>query len=242
MLFFCTFAVIDTIIEIFDLPNMNIEKYVFPIFQQRDDGTIDSIGNGFFSGNLFFTAEHVVMPSLVAIGDPFIIIGNREIILTNKVELNYKSLDDDNEDHTYGHEDKDRTDFSVFILADIDINSPLRLATSFPARGQHLRCDFYHRIKDPFNPSHKKLNEESGHMYYWETTAIVESDEKYFVGNFFGAKMKPAHPKGGSSGSPLYDNNNIVYGILHVGKDDFCGFYAVAHANQLLRQSQISID
>ena len=48
--------------------------------------------------------------------------------------------------------------------------------------------------------------------------------------------MKPSHPHQGSSGSPLYDNNNIVYGILHNGQDDFCGFYSAVHAHKLLKQ------
>ena len=73
-------------------------------------------------------------------------------------------------------------------------------------------------------------------LYYWETEGVVETPKKYFVGNFFGVRMKPSHPHQGSSGSPLYDNNNIVYGILHNGQDDFCGFYSAVHAHKLLKQ------
>lgn len=221
---------------------MNVEKYVFPIFREIPEGT-DFIGNGFFVGNLFITAEHVINPGKSASPDtscmPYIMIGDRQVSLTNKVELDYKSLEYDDEDHAFGHEDKDRTDLCVYILSDVDINSPLRLATSIPSPGQQLLCDFYHHRKDSLNPSQKEIQVNSRHLYYWETKAIVASDKNCFLGNFFGAQMKPTHPEGGSSGSPLFDNNNIVYGILHVGKEDFCGFYAAAHANQLLRQAQI---
>ncbi len=221
---------------------MSIDKYVFPIFRKREGG-IDMNGNGFFVGNLFFTAEHVIMPDKhIFYGEPYIIIRNQEIVLTNKVELKYKSLEYDDNDCCSGHEDNDRTDLCVFNLMGVEINSPLRLATSFPTPGQHLQCDFYHRIKDSSNPFYKTIIEEPIPLHYWETKAVVETDDKYFIGNFFGARMKPAHPKGGSSGSPLYDENNIVYGILHDGEEDFCGFYAAAHANQLLHQAQISID
>jgi len=218
---------------------MSVKKYVFPIFRKREDG-IDIKGNGFFVGNLFITAEHVVMPDKhIFYGEPYIIIGKQEIVLTNKVELKYKSLEYDDNDCCSGHEDSDRTDLCVYNLTEVEINSPLRLATSSPTPGQHLQCDFYHEKKDLSNPSQEMIIEKPLQLYFWETKAIVETEEQYFVGNFFGTRMKPHHPHQGSSGSPLYDKNNIVFGILHDGEDDFCGFYAAAHAYQLLRQSNI---
>lgn len=222
---------------------MSVEKYVFPIFREIPEGIIFK-GNGFFVGNLFFTAEHVIMPEEGTFyGETFIIIGDRKVLLSNKLDLNYKSLIYKENRLAEGHEDKDRTDFCVFDLADVGINSPLRLATSLPARGQHLQCDFYHHIKGSCIPSKKVKIEKPKLLYFWETKAIVESDDKCFVGNFFAARMNPSHPEvGNSSGSPLFDENNIVYGILHDGEGDFCGFYAAAHANQLLRQAQIFVD
>lgn len=214
---------------------MSIENYVFPIYREKAEG-IDFKGNGFFVGNLFFTAEHVIMPDRhIFYGDPFIIIGNRKVVLTNKVELKYKSLLYDENDCASGHEDEDMTDFVVFKFADVEVNSPLNLATSLPVPGQQLRCDFYHNNKNLCS-SQKIMNKFPLTLYYWETEGVVETPKKYFVGNFFGVRMKPSHPHQGSSGSPLYDNNNIVYGILHNGQDDFCGFYSAVHAHKLLKQ------
>lgn len=45
--------------------------------------------------------------------------------------------------------------------------------------------------------------------------------------------MTPKHPIGGRSGSPICDGN-IVYGILHNGGEDLCGFYSSVHAHKLL--------
>ena len=191
-------------------------------------------------GNLFLTAEHVIMPDrYISYGNPFIIIGNSRIMLTHKVELKYKSLQYDENGCASGYEDEDRTDFVIFKFADVEVNSPLRLATSLPVPGQHLRCDFYHNNKNLFYSSQKIENQASLTLYYWETEGVVETQEEYFIGNFFGVRMNPSHPCKGSSGSPLYDDKNIVYGILHNGQDDLCGFYSASHAHQLLRQNQI---
>ena len=109
-------------------------------------------------------------------------------------------------------------------------------ADSLPKYGQTLHSDFYNRLQVDNNKEQKTVVINSQKMYIWETTGLVWGEEG-FCGNFFGATMKPKHPSGGSSGSPIYDGN-IVYGILHNGGDDFCGFYSSVHALKLLHQFQ----
>lgn len=66
----------------------------------------------------------------------------------------------------------------------------------------------------------------------------VVGDKNYFLGNFFGCTMTPAHPTTrGSSGSPLL-KGNAVYGFLHAGNKEIpsiCIFSSAEYALQKLR-------
>lgn len=107
------------------------------------------------------------------------------------------------------------------------INSPLRLAEKLPMSGQQLSCNFYH--KKPLPEGNATNNHQS---FLWRTTGVVQEFVPK-VPNFFIAKMEPRHPFKGSSGSPLFKGDK-VYGILHSGGDDICGFFATAYAVELL--------
>ncbi|MGN0233974.1 MAG: hypothetical protein ACI4B5_06100 [Bacteroidaceae bacterium] len=53
---------------------MKALDYIYPIFRDIEEG-IDFIGNVFFAGNLFFTADHVLIPNdCIAGSDPYIIV------------------------------------------------------------------------------------------------------------------------------------------------------------------------
>jgi hypothetical protein len=217
-------------------------EYIYPIIGEDRSPLLKNhitqkavIGNGFFVDNFFITAEHV---KNIKSSTKYILVDGREYYLNNLLNLPYKSLTYDKEGMPYGHEDIDSTDIAVYLFDNLEINSPLRLSDSLPERGQHLHCDFYHSIKDKSLTSQISEIVSSLNLYFWETSGVVESEDKYFVGNFFGARMTPAHPNRGSSGSPLYDGN-IVYGILHNGEENLCGFYSAAHALKLLRENSL---
>ena len=71
---------------------MKAIDYIFPIFEDAGGKEgIDLIGNGFFVGNLFITADHVVSDSYFT---PFIIINGTQYNLEEKfrIQLNYNSI------------------------------------------------------------------------------------------------------------------------------------------------------
>ena len=155
-------------------------------------------------------------------------------MLRNKVNLSFKRITLNENNQMQGYEDEDSADIAAFGFDNLKISSPLILSDSLPKYGQTLHSDFYHRLQYENNKEQKSVVINAQKLYIWETTGLVWGKEG-FCGNFFGATMNPKHPSGGSSGSPIYDGN-IVYGILHNGGDDFCGFYSSTHALKLLRQ------
>lgn len=220
---------------------MKAIDYIFPIFEDAGGKEgIDLIGNGFFVGNLFITADHVVSDSYFT---PFIIINGTQYNLEEKfrIQLNYNSISYDADGHPFGHEDNSKTDFVIYRFDNIKINSPLRLSENLPSLGQQLNCDFFHRIKASTNPSQFRESKYPVPLFIWKTTGIVESDANYFIGNFYGSRMSPVHPFRRSSGSPLYDGE-IVYGILHAGGDDLCVFYSAFHALGLIQRMKQLMD
>lgn len=218
---------------------MNALDYTYPIFRDIDEG-VDFIGNGFFVGDLFLTADHVLIPDeKIAGSNPYIIVNSSKYMLKNKVQLLFKKITLDEHGQMQGYEGGESADIAAFVFDDLKISSPLFLSDSLPEYGQTLHSDFYHRLQVGNNKEQKTVVINSQKMYIWETTGLVWGEEG-FCGNFFGATMKPKHPSGGSSGSPIYDGN-IVYGILHNGGEDFCGFYSSTHALKLLRQHQCRV-
>ena len=213
---------------------MKIIDFIYPIFRDIQEG-VDFIGNGFFTGDLFFTAEHVFIPNDGIVGsDPYIIVDNKKYVLRNKVNLSFKKITLNENNQMQGYEDEESADIAAFVFDNLKISSPLILSDSLPKYGQTLHSDFFHRLQDENNREQKSVVINAQKTYIWETTGLVWGEEG-FCGNFFGATMNPKHPSGGSSGSPIYDGN-IVYGILHSGGEGFCGFYSSRHALKLLSQ------
>ena len=212
---------------------MDALDYTYPIFRDIDEG-VDFIGNGFFVGDLFLTADHVLIPDdKIAGSNPYIIVNSSKYMLKNKVQILFKKITLDEHGQMQGYEDGESADIAAFNFDNLKISSPLILSDTHPKYGKNLHCDFYHRLNDN-NKEQKSVFVNSQKMYLWETIGVVWGEEG-FCGNFFGATMSPKHPSGGSSGSPICDGN-IVYGILHNGGDDFCGFYSSSHALKLLCQ------
>lgn len=218
---------------------MKALDFIYPIFRDIEEG-IDFIGNGFFADNLFITADHVLKPNDCKAGsDPYIVVDSKKYVLRNKASLDFKKITLNENNQMQGYEDEGSADIAAFVFDDLKISSPLFLSDSLPEYGQTLHSDFYHRLQVGNNKEQKTVVINSQKMYIWETTGLVWGEEG-FCGNFFGATMKPKHPSGGSSGSPIYDGN-IVYGILHNGGEDLCGFYSSTHALKLLRQHQCRV-
>lgn len=69
---------------------MKAIDYIFPIFEDAGGKEgIDLIGNGFFVGNLFITADHVVSDSYFT---PFIIIMVHNTILKRSLEYSSTTI------------------------------------------------------------------------------------------------------------------------------------------------------
>ena len=216
--------------------DMKTLDFIYPIFRDIEEG-IDFIGNGFFADNLFITADHVLKPNdCLAGSDPYIVVNSKKYVLKNKVDLRFKKITLNEKNQMQGYEDEESADIAAFVFDNLKISSPLILSESMPKYGKSLHSDFFHRLQDENNEEQKSVVINAQKLYIWETTGLVWGEEG-FCGNFFGATMNPKHPSGGSSGSPIYDGN-IVYGILHSGGGDFCGFYSSPHALKLLRQYQ----
>lgn len=212
----------------------NSQSYIYPIFskervqirkpsanngiQSENIFTEDYItkgipkGNGFFVGDYFVTAAHVIAEA----NAPYINVNDQEIPLEQANAIIWQIMPMDSKEEEYA--DTDNADVAIFHVPNAD--SPLQLSEKLPEPSTILYCNYHY---------HSKLCESQG----------VVGDKDCFLGNFFGCRMTPIHPiEGGSSGSPLI-KDNIVYGILHAGDTSdtsICVFSSAAHALSLLRQ------
>ena len=173
---------------------MDIEQFILPIKGQAQCGC------GFFVGNHFITAGHVVLECNLPLdiwynGEKF------QLNFDNLLKLVYtKNLSDKN---CCG-------DFAVFAFE--DINSPLVFADYIPKADQELNCVTYGTIvsKSESIPSIFTTKEIISKV---KTSALVRDEQQ---GNFFACDTKSILHKG-NSGSPLIDSDNRVVGILHAG-------------------------
>ena len=183
------------------------------LFTDTHSEIIDTLcGNGFFVGEYFVTAAHVVAEAHA----PYINVNDQEISLDQTNAIIWQIMPMGSTEEEYA--DTDNADVAIFHVPNAD--SPLQLSEKLPEPSTILSCNYH---------CHSKLCESQG----------VVGDKDCFLGNFFGCRMTPIHPiEGGSSGSPLI-KDNIVYGILHAGhKSDnsICVFFSAVHALHLLRQ------
>lgn len=194
---------------------MNIENYILPIFGEVQCGC------GFFVGNHFITAGHVVTKCNL----PLLVWYNGE-----KHELNFYNLlkisySKDISDSTYC------ADYAVFEFE--NINSPLELANYVPINGQLLRCVTYDLVhtKVANNVSTIFSNEER--VVKINTSAIVRTERRE---NFFACDTKSILHEG-NSGCPLIDSDNRVVGILHGGTKipECCVFQSAYSIGQLIK-------
>lgn len=199
---------------------INYTKYIIPVYDKQVELGIENcftsskefevlIGNGVFVGDYFVTAYHVIDGA----NSPYIKYEGKIVALTKAYEIGH--ADQPGKDgRAFGHDDPNNGDVIVFKID--GVGSPFRLSESLPAVGQKLENIFYKNV-------HNSKSNDTIDICAIKTTAVVK-DAYYFVGNFFGCDMTPMHPeKGGSSGSPIFDGN-IVYGILHGGKESMCVF------------------
>jgi hypothetical protein len=221
---------------------IDIRNYILPIYVHIDFGCTEIrpsfIGNGFIVNDYFITAHHVIADNQNINGqsNPYIIINGVECELTVEKSHSWKTTPCDKNGNAIGHDDKNNGDFIAYKIE--GLRSPLHLAECPPKYGEVLDCCFYHNV----NPSIHTMDnsEEHSSVYYWETRGTVMGSDG-FSGNFFGATFETCHPTdGGSSGSPLFKDNE-VYGILHGGNPEdegekhpeICAFYI---ANDALKE------
>lgn len=211
----------------------NSQSYIYPIFSREEVGInkstknagqckglftdthneiIDTLcGNGFFVGNYFVTAAHVIS----AVNFPFIKVNGQEFFLKQTDAIVWRIMSENPKEEDF--ENTDNADVAIFHFP--NAGSPLQFSEKLPEPSTILACNYYY---------HSNFCESYGEV----------GDKEFFLGNFFGCRMTPIHPtEGGSSGSPLI-KDDIVYGILHAGnKSDtsICVFSSAAHALHLLR-------
>jgi S1-C subfamily serine protease len=174
----------------------SISNYIVPIMGQAQQGC------GFFVGNYFITAGHVIEVSKMPLSVRF---EGRDFILdkSKAIKICYsKKLTADD----------DVADFALFAVD--GVNSPLKLARYKPIQGQELCCITYDTIvtKDETSglPAIFSVKERIERVV---ATANVREET---LGNFFACDTNPILKKG-NSGSPLLDAENKVVGILHGG-------------------------
>ena len=175
---------------------MELEQFVLPIF----DVLGSQCGCGFFVGNHFITAGHVVLECNL----PLIIFYKRK-----KLQLNSDNL------INLKYEKKVTTDIKcgdIAIFALEDINSPLVLADYIPTYGRKLICISFDTIVLNSDPN-SSIFENNEKISMVKTIASVREEQQ---GNFFACNTESILHKG-NSGSPLIDSDNRVVGILHGG-------------------------
>lgn len=176
---------------------MDLKRYISPIYC---GGTI--IGQGFVADGYFITAAHVVkdFPSC------FTELNGLKRELSNEEPFN--SIEGDI------YHDENMID--VVLYPCDEIYSPLHLSNYIPKQGDQFESYCVHEVSTPFsltqmvplNPTYEQSVEP----------AIVVKEE---IGNYFYCVCKRL---GGSSGSPLLKDNNVV-GIMHGGNDEgLCAF------------------
>ena len=173
-----------------------IESFVVPIMGQAQQGC------GFFVGNYFITAGHVLEESKLPLS---IIYDGKQILLNEStaIEVNYsKELTGD----------ESETDFALFALN--GINSPLKLADYKPSIGQELRCFTYDTVvyKDE-TPNIPAIFANREEIVTVDCKAVVREEA---LGNFFACDINSILKKG-NSGCPVIDSDNNVVGILRGG-------------------------
>lgn len=173
-----------------------IDSFVVPVMGLAQQGC------GFFVGNYFITAGHVIVDSEVS---PSIVFEGKHIVLDKN-----KALKVCYSEQISGNEGE--SDFAVFAVA--GINSPLKLADYKPLAGQVLRCITYDTVvqKDE-TPGIPEIFATKEEIVTVNCSAIVREET---LGNFFACNTDYILKKG-HSGSPVIDSENKVVGILRGG-------------------------
>lgn len=159
---------------------LETDKYIVPIFNLDN-----TEGIGFFVGNYFVTAGHVVLT-----GSPFIFFKGKQYWLEKEKALLLKTLESES---TF----ENGLDIAVFYIEAID--SPLEFSNIPVSVGTELtsRCSFRH------------YSEEFGEAWSIERIPGRVSHE---MGNFFKCDLSRTLHEG-SSGSPILLDDKVI-GIL----------------------------
>lgn len=178
-----------------------MENFVTHIYDQTP------IGCGFFVGNYFITAGHVIDAGK----SPRISYNGKEYRLKESDAIKICRMNETNRD-------PNGFDYAIFKLD--NINSPLKIAKYKPTHKQEFLCTVYnHKVcknEDMYENATNiferidSINEQIEKL----TTSVTVTDEH--EGNFFVCESTDILQQG-NSGSPLYDKDNNVVGILHGG-------------------------
>lgn len=193
--------------------------FIIPIMGQAQQGC------GFFVGNYFITAGHVIenydgVLSIWFDGKEIELDRHKALIICNSNRIN---------------EDGSDADFAVFSVDEVD--SPLEFADYKPTPNQKLRCVTYDTVfVEDDKPGIPKIFAYKDEIVKVEAQATVRQDT---LGNYFACNTTP-NLKKGNSGSPLLDSDNNVVGILRGGTysnmPECCIFQYVDIIKALLKQ------
>ena len=198
----------------------SISDFIVPVMGQVQQGC------GFFVGNYFITAGHVIKESEKPLSVRY---DGRGYILDkgNAVKICYS------EQLT---KDEDAADFAIFNVE--GVNSPMKLASYKPIQGQELCCITYDTIitkdEDSALPTIFAVKERI------EKVVAKANVREETLGNFFACNTKPILKKG-NSGSPLLDADSNVVGILRGGTaiPECCIYQYVQIISNLIGKSSI---
>lgn len=174
----------------------DLKLYVFPIYNGRE-----AVGQGFIADGYLITAAHVVQdyPSC------YIVMKGKRLELSKEKPV-FMGVGD------IYHDDK-MMDVAVYSYD--DIVSPLHFSEYIPRKGDILNSICFQEISIPFSII---VTPQAPSFDVSRERAVVTGKEE---GNYFYCHCKRY---GGSSGSPLLKDNDVV-GVMHGGDDNgLCAF------------------
>jgi len=222
---------------------MDYTKYIFPIYSTSESPLCPGKrfassfeGNGFFVGNYFVTAGHVINQC----NEPCILYDGKEVLLNRQTKLLHKDMPYDEKGRPIGHDNPENADIAIYSMNDVIINSPLFFSETFPQLGETLDNIYYNYTQAEIENYAKNHEIKDKSLCIWECKGMVHEDPNDHCGDFFEATMSPSHPYGGgSSGSPIFMGSK-VYGVLHAGGSvnhpEICVFFSAARILHLLNR------
>ena len=161
----------------------NSQSYIYPIFSREEAVIYNSTknagpckdlftdthneiidthcGNGFFVGDYFVTAAHVIS----AVNFPFIKMNGQEFFLKQTDAIVWRIMSENPKEEDY--ENTDNADVAIFHFP--NAGSPLQFSEKLPEPSTILSCNYYYHSN--FCESHGEVGDKD---FFWATSLAVE--------------------------------------------------------------------